>query len=187
MPVLKLDILVFPTYNVQTLGIADSSVYPTPNTIVSPTIEITVPGFAKVSLPFTINDFTIYNSSTLGISTIEDPYLPLPDGVYTIKYSVDPASINFVEKTIVRVDRLQEEFDEAFLKLDLMECDRAIKTQAKVDLNTIYFFIQASIASANNCAVDEAVKLYAQAKKMLHYFLRNNCGCSGNNYLVNFH
>ena len=29
---------------------------------------------------------------------------------------------------------LQEKFDSAFMKLDMMECDLAIKTQQKVDL-----------------------------------------------------
>jgi hypothetical protein len=68
------------------------------------------------------------------------------------------------------------------MKLDMMECDQAIKTQAKVDLNTIYFFIQGSIAAANNCAIIESSKLYETAYKMLSHFIANNCGCTGNNY-----
>ena len=73
------------------------------------------------------------------------------------------------------------------MKLDMMECDRAIKTQSKVDLNSIYFFIQGSIAAANNCAVIEANKLYRQADNMLNNFIKTNCGCSGNNYQTNFY
>jgi hypothetical protein len=186
MPTLKLDILVIPTFNVMTLGIADASVYPTSPPVVAPTIEITVPGFATVSLPFNTNDFTVYTSSTLGITDVGDTDLPLPDGVYLLKYSVTPAYINFVEKSIIRIDQLQERFDAAFMKLDMMECDRAIKTQAKVDLTSIYFFIQGAIAAANNCAIDESNKLYCQANKMLISFIRNNCGCSGNNFLTTF-
>ena len=86
----------------------------------------------------------------------------------------------------MRVDKLQQRFDEAFMKLDMMECDRAIKTQSKVELNSIYFFIQGAIAAANNCAIVEANKLYNQADKQLNTFMRNNCGCSGNNYNINF-
>ena len=184
---LKLDILVVPTYNVQTLGVADASIYPTdPPVVSSPTIDITVPAFGTVSLPFNVNDFNIFNSLSLGISTIGSPLLPLPDGVYYLKYTVAPAYLNFVEKTIIRVDQLQEKFDAAFMKLDMMECDRAIKTHQKVNLNTIYFFIQGAIAAANNCAVAEANKLYNQANMMLDNFIKNNCGCSGNNYVLNF-
>ena len=72
------------------------------------------------------------------------------------------------------------------MKLDMMECDKAIKTQAKVDLTTINFFIQGSIAAANVSAVDVANKLYAQADKLLSNFIKNNCGCTGTNYIVNY-
>jgi len=180
----KLDFLVVPTYNTLTLGIADSSVYDT--VPASPSIEISVPGFSKVNLPFVPNDFNIFNSASLGLS---DPGVsnPIPDGVYYLKYSIAPAFENYVEKSIIRVEHLQERFDAAFMQLDMMECDLAIKTQSKVELNSIYFFIQGAIAAANNCAVDTANKLYAQASKMLTNFTRGGCGCSGNNYITNFY
>jgi hypothetical protein len=184
---LKLDFLVIPTYNVQTLGIADASTYPASPPVSSPTIEIDVPGFGLVSLPFNINDFNIYTTASLGITSVGDPLLPLPDGVYYIKYSVAPAYQNFVQKTIMRVDQLQEKFDSAFMKLDMMECDAAIRKQQMVDLNSIYYFIQGSIAAANNCAIDTANKLYNQANRMLNQFIANRCNCYGNNYVNNFY
>lgn len=186
MSTLRLDILVVPTYNTLTLGVADVSTYPVAPPISSPTIEITVPSFGKVTLPFVPNDFNIFNSTSLGITSVGDPLLPIPDGVYYLKYSVAPSYLNYVEKTIIRVDKLQEKFDEAFMKLDMMECDRAIKTQQKVELNSIYFFIQGAIAAANNCAVAEANKLYAQADKMLTNFVKSDCKCYGNNFITNF-
>jgi hypothetical protein len=184
---LKLDILVIPTYNSLTLGIADASTYPTSPVVSSPSIEIAVPGFGSVILPFNINDFNIFNSTSLGITAVGDPLLPLPDGVYQLTYSVAPAYLNYVNKTIIRVEQLQERFDSAFMRLDMMECDLAIKTQQKVDLTSIYFFIQGAIAAANKCATAEANKLYNQASKMLNNFMRNGCQCFGNNYLVNFY
>jgi hypothetical protein len=165
----------------------DASVYPdNPPLVSGATIEIDVPGFGLVSLPFIIEELNIFTSSNLGISAVGVSQ-PLPDGIYHLRYSTAPATVNHVEKTIIRVDQLQEKFDEAFMKLDMMECDRAIKTQAKVDLNTVYFFIQGAIAAANNCAEVEANKLYTQADKMLNNFIKNNCGCSGNNYQINFY
>ena len=184
---LQLDILVVPTYSVLTLGVADASVYPTnPPVVSAPTIEIDIPGFGTAILPFVPNDINVFTSSNLGI-TEPGCNQPLPDGIYRLKYSVAPSYANNVEKTIIRVDRLQEKFDSAFLQLNMMECDRAIKTQAKVDLMSIYFFIQGAIAAANNCAVDQANKLYNQANKMLNNFIKSDCHCSGNNYVTNFH
>lgn len=184
---LKLDFLVVPTYNTFTLGIADASTYPPAPPVSSPTIELEVPGFGLVSLPFSINDFNIYTSTSLGITPVGDPQVPIPDGIYYIKYSVAPAYQNFVQKTIMRVDQLQEKFDSAFMKLDMMECDAAIRKQQMVDLNSIYYFIQGSIAAANNCAIDTANKLYNQANRMLNQFIANKCNCSGNNYVNNFY
>lgn len=184
---LKLDIIVVPTYNVNNLAVMDASVYPDDPPLVSgATIDIDVPGFGLVSLPFYIEELNIFTSSNLGISAVGVTE-PLPDGIYHLKYSIAPSTVNFVQKTIMRVDLLQQKFDEAFMTLDMMECDRAIKTQSKVTLTTINFFIQGAIAAANNCAEVEANKLYTQADKMLNNFIKNNCGCSGNNYQINFY
>ena len=184
---MTLDFLVINTYNTKTLGIADISVYDTdPPSVSSPTMQITVPGFTTpVSIPFNVQDFNVYNSIILGLSTFPT-MTPLPDGVYYMKYSVAPATTNFVEKNIMRTEVIQEKFDNAFMKLDMMECDSAIRTQSKVTLNSIWYLIQGSIAAANNCAIDTANKLYIQANRQLDYFIANQCGCSGNNYINNF-
>lgn len=183
---LKLDILVIPTYSTKVMGIADISTYPDSPPVQAPTIEITIPGFGKVSVPFVPNDFNVFNSTILELTSGTDDLTPIPDGVYTLTYSVTPAYENYVTKTILRVEQLQEKFDEVFMKLDMMECDLAIKKQSKVELNSIYFLIQGAIAAANNCAIDVSNKLYQQASKQLSYFVKRNCGCSDNNYITNF-
>lgn len=188
MPTLNLDILVIPTYNALTLGVADASTYPTnPPVVNSPTIEIDIPTIGNVVLPFLVEDFNIFTSSTLGLTPVGDPLTTLPDGVYTLKYSVSPAYENFVIKNIMRTELIQQKFDEAFMKLDMMECDRAIKTQQKVNLDTIQYFIQGAISAANKCATAEANKLYTKANYMLNSFIKNNCNCSGVNYITNFY
>lgn len=183
---LSLDFLVIPTYNTKTLGIADNSTYPDSPEVQSPTMEITVPGFGIVSVPFSTNDFNVFNSAILELTEADEDLIAIPDGVYTLTYSVAPAYTNYVTKNIMRVEQLQEKFDEAFMKLDMMECDGAIKKQSKSELSTIYFLIQGAIAAANNCNVDVANKLYLQASKQLDHFNKRNCDCSENNYLTNF-
>ena len=185
---MTLDFLVINTYTTQTLGIADISVYDTnPPVVSAPTMQITVPGFTTpVAIPFNVNSFNVYNSIILGLTPFPATS-PLPDGIYFMKYSVAPATTNFVEKNIMRTELIQEKFDGAFMKLDMMECDSAMRTQAKVVLSSISFMIQGSIAAANNCAIDESNRLYNQANKMLTNFMKSNCGCSGNNYITNFH
>ena len=183
MSELKLDILVVPTYDTKTMGIADSSVYPTDFTIQAPTLEVTVPGFGIATIPFIPNDFNVLNSTIVGLTTSLEPSLPLPDGAYTLRYSITPAFENNVEKTIYRVDQLLERFDEVFMKLDMMECDSTVKKQSTVELTRIYLLVQGSMSTANNCAIDAANNLYIQASKKISQLIKNNCGCSGNNYL----
>jgi len=185
---MTLDFLVINTFDVNTLGVTDTSIYDTdPPNVVSPTMSITVPGYTSpVAIPFVPGDFNIFNSIILGLSTYPS-VTPLPDGVYYLKYTVDPALTYHVEKNIMRTNKIQEKFDSAFMKLDMMECDSAIRTQAKVVLSSIGFMIQGSIAAANNCAIDTANKLYVEADRQLNNFIKTNCGCTGNNYVNNFH
>ncbi len=181
-PDLKLDIFVLETYNVKTVAFSDASIYPNdPPEVTLPTIGITPPGFDQVALPFTVETFNVYNSVSLLISEIGTEE-PLPDGIWNISYSVFTDVTTCITKSFMRVNKIQEKFDNAFMTLDMMECDRAIKAQAKVELNSIWFFIQGSIAAANNCAILQSEKLYAQADKMLNRFLSNDCGCNGSLY-----
>jgi hypothetical protein len=184
---MTLDFLVINTYTTETLAIADTSVYDTdPPVVTAPTMQITVPGYTSpVAIPFNVQQINTYNSIILGLTVFPDT-APLPDGVYFMKYSVAPSTVNYVEKNIMRTAVIQEKFDSAFMKLDMMECDSAIRTQAKVVLSSINFMIQGSIAAANNCAIDTANKLYMQANRQLDYFIANQCGCTGNNYIINF-
>jgi len=176
MPELKLNLFVLQTRSVQTIAIADGSTYS--DSVTEPTIKITPPGKDPVTLPFTPTAYNVFNSSNLGLSV---PFQEdnLPDGIYTLLYSFAPAHLNFIEKSFMRIDRLQEKFDSAFMTLDMMECDMTIKAQSKKELDTIYYLIQGSVAAANNCDILVAKKLYKQADKMLDKFVRGGCGCNG--------
>lgn len=183
---LNLDIIITPTYSTYKMAVTDASTYTTePPSVTNPTIEIEVPGFDTYSGTFSVNETNVFNSTNFGITEAGEE-LPIPDGVYRVKYMVDPSDTNYVEKSVIRVDKLQEKFDKAFMKLDMMECDNSIRKQIKVELNSIYFFIQGAIAAANDCAEVQSVKLYNQADAMLDNFLLNGCGFYSNNYVINF-
>ena len=176
---LILDFLLTPTYSAKTIAISDTSTYENdPPTVNSPTLEVSIPGFDTTSFAFVPEEVNVLNSTILGITAAGDPTTNLPDGIYVFRYSVTPASVNFVEKTILRVEQLQEKFDNAFIQLDMMQCDRGIKKQQKITLDTIYYFIQGAIAAANNCATTEAVRLYQKADKLLYDFTQRGICCS---------
>jgi hypothetical protein len=183
-----LNFLVINTYSTLTLGVADTSTYASGPTGATMTFSLPTPnlaGVTTVTVPFTANDYNVFNSATLNYSAVGTT-TPLPDGIYGLTYSIATPSATPVSKSIMRTDKIQEKFDSAFMKLDMMECDMAIKTQQKVTLSSIYFLIQGSIAAANNSAITQSKKLYQQADMMLNNFIKNNCGCTGTNYIVNY-
>lgn len=181
----KLDFVVLQTNTVMSITILDISTYNDISTVTNPKVKITIPSFGEVERPFIPQTYNVYNSTNLGI-TVLGKEVSLPDGVYKIQYGVDPFDTTCKEHSIMKVDKLQEKFDKAFLTLDMMECDSAIKKQSIVQLNTIYMFIQGSIASANNCSYVDADRLYKEASRLLDNFIKQDCGCGGTNYLINY-
>ena len=176
---IKLDLLLIENYSTFALSLADISVYPSNYTPVSPTLQITGAGFPPVTAVFVPNSLNTYNSETLGLTEAGQELMPLSDGLYQLKYTINPATQNFVEKTIFRVYQIMEKLDTAFMKLDIMECDGPVRRQKKEELDTINYFIQGAIAAANKCANKKATKLYQKANSMLDNFITNKCNCNG--------
>jgi hypothetical protein len=176
---MSLEILVVPTYSTFTMAVVDASTYSVAP--VDPQIQVTVPGFNPITMVFSPSELNMFNSTNLGLTPVGADTVPVPDGLYTLTYFTTTETVT---RTIMRVDQLQEKFDNAFMKLEMMECDLAIKRQQKVTLDSIYYFIQGSIAAANNCATTVATRLYNQANRMLVNFSSDDCGCTGNNTVI---
>lgn len=165
------------THSRLTMAIGDSSYYPSGFIVSTPTIEITVPGYDAITLPFVARGIQIYNSESLGLNCLDVncTEFPLPDGIYTVKYSIYPAYTYYVQKTFIRVSALQEKLDEVYLKMDMMECNRELEYQDRKILDTIEAFIQGAIAAANKCANKLAMDLYRKAQKSMDNFINNRC------------
>ena len=174
-----LNLTILPSYDAKQMLVGDISEYPSNWNIVSPTIEVTIPAFGIKTMPFTARSVMVLNAPVLGLDT---NLSPLPDGLWTIKYSISPALTYNVTKTFLRVDRLYASFDEAFLKLDMMECDLQLKREQFKYLYHIEFYIQGAIAAGNKCANKLAIKLYNKAARMISNFVNNQClDCNGIN------
>lgn len=165
----ELNIMYMPTYDSKLLAIVDISKYPTGFNIVSPTLAMIVPGYPERQFLFDPQSVNIFNSTTLKItcSTEDCALVPLPDGIYTIKYAINPAFKYNISKTILRVDQLYEKFDERFLSLELFTCDGQLRRNKQMILDDAEEYIQGAISAANRCANDLAIELYRKASKLL--------------------
>ena len=172
-----LDLLMMDTHTRDTMAIGDASTYPVGWVISTPTIEITVPAYPSLTLPFVAQSVQIYNATTLGLNCSGDgcTNFALPDGIYIVKYSIAPAYLYYVQKTFLRVAAIQEKLDEVYLKMDMMECNNALEKQDRIVLDTIQAFIEGAIAAANKCANKLAMDLYRKAQKMIENYINNRC------------
>lgn len=174
-----LNLLILDTHNLTTMAVADASVYPVGFTIVSPTLEIIPPSFPIVTKVFSANNLNLFNSNDVGITCI-DPSSPcevcnLPDGYWQLKYSIAPAQNNYVQIGFIRTQLLQQKLGEAFLSLDLNQCDETVKDQDMRKIDEINYYLQSSIAAGNKCNPKLALDLYHIADRMLNELLNSKC------------
>lgn len=174
MAVPKLDILVIDIANSFNLGIADISVYPTGFNIVSPHLQITPPGYKAVIVEFTPRSLNLFDSEALGITCDGETKVKIPDGLYTIKYTITPAYTYYVEKTFFKVDNLLEHLDALFIGLDLTACDDSLNEKDTRKLNEINMYIQFAIACANKCANSYAIDSYQKAVKLINKYSKSH-------------
>jgi hypothetical protein len=170
-----LDFTVPDLHNLFTIGIADSSYYPPGFAIINPTLEITAPSFPKVTLPYNTGNLNIFNSNDLNLTCVSDPGLlaHLPDGIWTIKMTVNPILSWFKEKSFLRTTEIRYKVGVALMNTDLVVCTQDLKKQKMAYLDEIYYSIDCAVAAANQCNSLVAMTLYQQAHKMLHNLINN--------------
>lgn len=168
-----LDIMILDTHDPKTLGIGDISEYPDNFLPVNPSIEIVPPSFPRVVIPFPYRGFSIFNSINLNISCNTGDITELPDGIWSVKYTISPANENFVQKSFLRTEVLMTKFGTALLTTDIKECNEFIKDQDMDILNQIWYIINGAIADANNCNEISAMNKYRYADKLLNNFMRS--------------
>lgn len=173
----QLDLGILDTHSLDSIAIVDTSLYPPNWNIVSPTIEIIPPGYDVQTIVFTPSSLQLYKSSMLGITCEWCPNSDLPDGIWKIKYSIYPGYKYYVEKTIVRTDKLQAKLDRLYLQMDFTQCDEAIKREDRLTLDTVQFFINGAIAAGNQCVNKTFESLYKKAATMLDNYI-NNKSCA---------
>lgn len=168
-PIPDLNLMNAPTFDSKLLAIIDISKYPSGFNIVSPTLSIVIPGYPEKQFLFTPQTLNVYNSYTLKISCSAEncTLVDLPDGIYIVKYAINPAYKYNVTKTFLRVDQLYQKFDEHFLSLELFTCDGQLKRNKQMILDDAEFYIQGAIAAANRCSNNLAIELYKKASKLL--------------------
>ena len=167
--------------NCKLLTIQDNSYYDISFPITNVIFEIKPPG-ADCFIPFTLTHpwcsktFSCleFKMCCIGESTV------LPDGIYEIKYSLDPNLNTLIEIQHLRVCQLMTLFTTVLGNYLSKKCNLTIKEKEEVEkkLSEINDMINAAIYSVEECLDnEEGMKLYEEAQKRLKE-LENGESCS---------
>jgi len=174
------------TNNIKVIRIFDTSIYAEGLGKDCGILSITSPGY---NLPVNIEMLPGFNATltacTLGIQKTgcSEAVQPLPDGIYTIRYSVSPNSAVYVEYLHLRVTQTNNRYHNLLCELEMAACepDADVKEQL-AELRLIKSFIDAAKAKVEYCHDGDAgMELLLYAKKRLDKITNNLCSDSCSN------
>lgn len=165
--------------NPRILVVKDASFY---NPDIEPSggfIELQYPGSEDyISFDIASGFVEIINSNTLGITNTQSSknLADLPDGIWTLNYSICPNDELFVEYTFLRNVLQKIKYANAYCKLDLNKCSKRDYENLFAELKEIWNLIKAAEYSAYCCKYSKAIEMYNIADKALDKF-SGNCNC----------
>ena len=166
------------TLNTKFLRIFDMSDYEERMPVECQRLDVTPPGYAHTVI-FGADEIEpgfdlVLSSCNLGMQTYNcgSNRLVLPDGIYVIKYSVNPNDTVFVEYNHLRVTSLLQDYRSAFCCIPLDGTEPDEETRKKLDLlYEIRSYIEAAKIKAEDChEPHKAMELYNYAKLLLSKF-----------------
>lgn len=171
--VTKLALQDIPTGDCRFMRLIDNSFYNPDIEVENAILEITPPGASCPVYFYTQKDFnTVFNSSTLDIlpTNSYNGLVTLPDGVYRIKYSIQPNDILYQEFDHLRNCQQLQSYRQAFCELMTERCNIS-KREFKERLDHLDWIKQLSdsakwqVEECNN--VEYGLELYDEASYLL--------------------
>lgn len=177
----NLSLEVPETNNCQVFRIFDTSIYDEHIGVACPKLEITSPGFNEPVVIDVIQGFNlVLNACTLGIQLVGCGAVSdrLPDGIYTIKYSVSPNDKVYVEYYFLRICQTNNKYFNELCKLEMAACEPTADVKAQLEeLRLIKSFIDAAKAKVEQCNdLQEGMELLMYAQKRLQKYSDLGCG-----------
>jgi hypothetical protein len=160
--------------------IFDTSVYSPLVGIFQPRINVTVPGFKScVELSFEPGSTPTYTACDFELQheNCGTSYVALPDGIYVVKYSVDPECKVYVEYNHLRMTCALNQYEKILCDIDVADCDPPAKVKERLrELRLIKMYLEAAKAKVEIChKSQEGMTLFNYAVKLLNKLDCKNC------------
>lgn len=156
----ELEIAVIEDGNPATLIVQDTSRYfEDPG---FPMLDVRLPGSEHVhTIPVTVGQQTVVNGYLTGLGG----YVPMPDGIYQLRYSVSPNEAVFVCLAYLKTDELRCRLDAYLASLNL--CDEQVVRKA-ADLDSqVAVLLAAGGVHARQGRFDLSTQLYRKASQLV--------------------
>jgi hypothetical protein len=176
--ILQLDIPETACENI--LRVVDTSIYgdQTLLPVVCQQLDITLPGTNQpvyITTGLTPNFCIVLDAVDLGIDC--PPGSSIPDGIYTIRYSISPNDLSYVTYYHLRTTKTLNRYYGEICKLHLQECEPSSEEKQKLDdLRYIKMLIDSAKAKVEYChAPEQGIDMLAYANKLLDKYIMGCC------------
>lgn len=165
------------------LRISDLSVYVPALPVECPRLDITIPGFSS---PVYITDIQPEGNwnltdSNLGIQSSALSQAALPDGIYTIRYSVAPNAKVFVLYYHLRLTNTMNRLESLYCRMRMPVCSQKDK-EALEDMSLLRAYLAGAKADVERCHnLKRGEMLYYHSLRMLQRLSQCHTGdgCTG--------
>lgn len=176
----QLSLEVPDTNNCSVFRVIDTSIYDEHVEVTCNKLEITSPGFNEPVVIDVVQGFNlVLNGCTLGIQSVGCGQISerLPDGIYTIKYSVSPNDKVYVQYHYLRTCQTNNKYFNELCKLELAACEPQAEVKEQLnELRLIKSFIDAAKAKVEQCDdLQEGMELLVYAQNRLQKYANNGC------------
>lgn len=176
----QLSLDVPETNNCQVFRVFDTSLYTDDLEVTCGTLQITSPGFNEpVNIEVLPGFNLILNACTLGLQSSGCGTISqrLPDGIYTIRYSVSPNDKVYVEYQYLRVCQTLNKYFNFLCKLEMAACEPQPDVKADLEeLRMIRSFIDAAKVKVEYCeSPQQGMDLFLYAQSRLQKFGKDCC------------
>ena len=176
----QLDIYIEKILNPKLLIVKDASYYNPDVAVTNAKLDLQYPNSNEyVNIPVGKNFSYIINSNTIGLTNVNnsDVLSDLPDGLWTIKYSICPNDELYVEYTFLRNIKQLIKYHNLFCQIEIDKCNKKQYLEDLKKIREIKDLIDAAQYLADDCGkYEKSIELYNEAEEMLNEFT-NDCKC----------
>lgn len=176
----QLDIYIEKILNPKLLIVKDASYYNSDVAVTNAKLDLQYPNSNEyVNIPVGKNFSYIINSNTIGLTNVtnSEALSDLPDGLWTIKYSICPNDELYVEYTFLRNVKQLIKYHNLFCQIEVDRCNKKQYLEDLKKIREIKDLIDAAQYLANDCGkYEKSIELYDYADSLLNEFT-NDCKC----------